>query len=52
MASGLDDPSLMEGQSTEAAASKAAAVADQAEFYFRKCRNTACCVITQDAMFS
>ena len=35
MASCLDDPALMEGQCTEAASSKAASVADQAEFDLR-----------------
>ena len=41
MASGLDDPPLMEGQGTEAAAAEAAPVADQAELHLTDGRNAA-----------
>ena len=40
MAAGLNDPPLMEGQSAEAAAAKAAAAALQAEFHFLDGINT------------
>ena len=45
MASHLHDPSLMEGKCTEAAAAKAATVADQAELYLRDCRYAAVLLI-------
>ena len=41
VASGLDDPPLMEGQGAEAAAAVAAPVADEAVFDFLDGRNTA-----------
>ena len=41
MASGLDDPPLMEGQGAEAAAAVAAPVADEAVFDFLDVGNTA-----------
>ena len=41
MASGLQDPSLMEGEGAEAAASKTAPVAGEAEFDLLQCRNAA-----------
>src|SRR5699024_6980936 len=45
MAPGLQDPSLVEGQRTEAASSKASAVADEAELYFRDCRHASVLLI-------
>ena len=47
MASCLNNAALMEGQRTEAAGSKAATVADQAEFDFPNSRNTAICFVTR-----
>ena len=47
MASCLNNAALMEGQRTEAAGSKAATVADQAEFDFPDSRNTAICFVTR-----
>ena len=41
MASGLNDPSLMEGKGAETAGAKAAPVADEAELDLTDSRNTA-----------
>ena len=41
MAPNLDDPALVEGQRTEAAAAETAAVADEAEFHLRERRDPA-----------